>query len=465
MTYIEQIQSLQNPTFQHILQIAKESCDKEICRNNENGREICKPWYKINHGVDLLDSDEKLIQYLCSYGIMHKTKMYRAFDTIKDVSIFDKNCTIIDWGCGQGLATVCFFDFLKEHNIQNNVQNIILIEPSTMALERATLHTNAYLKDENKIKAVNKFLDDVEKYDIPINQPVTLHFFSNILDIQQIDLHKLAKLVGENVNGEHYFFCIGPNNARSNRIDDFYKHFNNPDILSNDEQGEHTLELLAEEINSQRLKSIKLIIFKFERNKNYFNNAILQMPTGKLNLDVLFDFPSQLSENIYFVIQNILKKDAIKISDYKHTNWLEHYTISKENESAIFRIHFNGKNRITKIDKPINSTEFSEYIFEKLKILQGIRIITPTELEFEFNEPFLKDFYNKIKNLLELSNFQIVNIEHNDWQEVYTIKKDPYFATYKFWYNKKGIFTRTENIQKRTTGLSDEINEILKSII
>jgi hypothetical protein len=62
-------------------------------------------WYKINHGIDLLDSDEKLIQYLCSYGVMHKTKMYRAFDTIKDVNIFNKNCTIIDWGCGQAFLT------------------------------------------------------------------------------------------------------------------------------------------------------------------------------------------------------------------------------------------------------------------------------------------------------------------------------------------------------------------------
>jgi len=465
MAYKEQIQELQNPTFQHILQIAKENCDEELCKNNENGRQVCKPWNKINHGVDLLDSDEKLIQYLCAYGAMHKTKMYSAFDTIKDVNIFDKNCTIIDWGCGQGLATVCFFDFLKEHNIQNNVQNIILIEPSTMALERATLHTNAYLKDENKIKTVNEFLDDVKKSDIATNQSVTLHFFSNILDIQQIDLQKLAKLVGENINGEHYFFCVGPNNAGSNRIDYFYNHFNSPDIISNEEQGEHTLELLAEETNNQRLRSIKLKIFKFEQNKNYFNSAILQISTEKLNSNIPFDFPSQLSKNIYFVIKNILKNETIKISDYKHTNWLEHYTILTENESAIIRVHFNGKNRISRIEKPINSTEFSEHIFDKLKIIQGLRVITRPELEFVFSEPFLQDFYIKLKNILEPLSFQIVNIEHNDWHEVYTIQKDSYFATYKFWYNGKGMFTRPENIQKRTTGLTDEINEILKSII
>lgn len=464
MAYTEEIKSLLNPTFQKILQIAKDNCNKEVCKTNENGRQICRPWNKINHGVDLLDSDEKLVQYLCAYGDMHKTKMYRAFDSVKDKSLFAKNCTIIDWGCGQCLATVCFFDFIKEHNIQNNVQNIILIEPSTMALERATLHTNAYLKNESKVKTINKFLDDVEKQDIVTNQPFTLHFFSNILDIPQIDLYKLAKLVGENVNGEHYFFCVGPNNRGSNRIDDFYNHFNNPDILSNEEEGEHTLELLVEEITSQKLSSIKLKIFKFEQNKNYFKIPILQQkPTEKLNSDIPFDFPSQLSKNIYFDIKKILNDETIKISDYKHTNWLEHYTFSTENESAIFRIHFNGRNRISKIEKPINSTEISEYIFNKLKVLQGVKIVTSSE--FEFDKPFLQEFYNKVKNNIEPFGFHIINIEHNDWQEVYTVQKDPYFATYKISYNKKGLFTGAINIPKRTTGLTDEINEILKSII
>src|SRR5699024_9663110 len=110
---------------------------------------------------------------------------------------FRNNLSIIDWGCGQGLASVCFFDFLKKQNIPNNTQKVILIEPSAQALERAKLHTNLYLKDESKIKGICKYLDDVEKSDIETDQPTTVHFFSNILDIEQIDLKKLAQLVGE----------------------------------------------------------------------------------------------------------------------------------------------------------------------------------------------------------------------------------------------------------------------------
>jgi hypothetical protein len=56
--------------------------------------------------------------------------------------VFNTDIAIVDWGCGQGLATVCFFDFLKSQGIPNNTRKVILIEPSEQALERAKLHTN-----------------------------------------------------------------------------------------------------------------------------------------------------------------------------------------------------------------------------------------------------------------------------------------------------------------------------------
>jgi hypothetical protein len=41
-------------------------------------------------------------------------------------------------------------------------------------------------------------------------------------------------------------------------------------------------------------------------------------------------------------------------------------------------------------------------------------------------------------------------------------KKNGFTATYKFHYNGQARFGRFEIIQNRTTGLTDEINELLK---
>ena len=259
MTYTEEIQALENPTFRKIKNIAHNSLD------HLSQQERTKLWEQLDHGVNLLDSHELLCQYLCSYGTQHDGRIKTSLSSINNPQqVFDRNFSIIDWGCGQGLATICFFDFLKQHNISNKTQKVILIEPSKMALERAKLHTNAYLKDENKIQIVNKFLDNVEKSDIVTNEPVILHFFSNILDIPYINLEKLSQLINQNIKGEQYFFCVCPLNYGNDRVDNFYNCLN-----SYAEQNEDKFQLLAEDSyqkDTQRSYSLKLKVFKIERN-------------------------------------------------------------------------------------------------------------------------------------------------------------------------------------------------------
>ena len=269
MAYQQDIQSLPNPTFQQIVRVAREYLSLEM---------RAKPWqYVPEHGTKPLKTENELNCYLAAYGSMHEAKIKNALSSIQNPQqVFNNNLTIVDWGCGQGLATICFFDFLKNNNIQNNVQKVILIEPSPMALERAKLHINAYLEDEGKIQMVPKFLDHVEQMDITFKQAITLHFFSNILDIQQIDLKKLAKLVGENVNGEHYFFCVGPLNCGSTRIDEFAKHLNIADEqIIGKNQGQlintrGTIKLLVFKIKGQVIEIIKTDFYPpVPNNVNY----------------------------------------------------------------------------------------------------------------------------------------------------------------------------------------------------
>ena len=106
--YANSIQSLQNPTFQQIRKISNDA----LSHFSKSERDIF--WKNLNQGVDLLDSHELMCQYIFSYGNMHEAKIQKALSSISNPKkVFNTDIAIIDWGCGQGLATVCFFDFLK----------------------------------------------------------------------------------------------------------------------------------------------------------------------------------------------------------------------------------------------------------------------------------------------------------------------------------------------------------------
>jgi len=140
--YKNQIQNLNNPTFQKIRGIA----NKSILQLSKTERD--ELWGKLNRGVDLLDSHELMCQYLFSFGNMHEAKIRDVVNHLPK-EILQNNFEIVDWGCGQGIGTICFFDFLKSKGIENKVKAVKLIEPSDKALNRANLHVGSYLNNHN----------------------------------------------------------------------------------------------------------------------------------------------------------------------------------------------------------------------------------------------------------------------------------------------------------------------------
>lgn len=196
---------------------------------------------------------------------------------------------------------------------------------------------------------------------------------------------------------------------------------------------------------------------------------ILTLNTEISEIELPFDFSNQTNfvKHIYLIVSECLKDENVNINDIRHTNYLEHYTISQGNETAVFKINYNSHNKITTIQKPASSTEFVESVYSKLVKLQSKLVIVAEpeikETEFEFEQAFQKEFYDSLKEKLEPYNFKIVKIEHKQFHEVYEIKKNGFTATYKFWYDGKLKFKKTEIIPTRTTGLVDEINELLKN--
>jgi len=218
--YSEKLYQIQNPTFDKIREISVRHI-MEIGNPDNLHTEL-------QQGVTIIQDENLLYKYIFNYGNMHKAKLYSAFDTF--VSELDNHTiNIIDYGCGQALATSLFLDYIKEKNLNINISNTILIEPSELALSRGLLHLDILKDSEIEIKAINKDLDSLETQDIIIdNSNITLHLLSNILDVEFFKLDKdFLDKVADSQNGLTYFLSVSPNinDKRNSRLDIFYQYF------------------------------------------------------------------------------------------------------------------------------------------------------------------------------------------------------------------------------------------------
>lgn len=208
MGYKERISSISNLTMDAII---------EDCRYNIPEQYRCRPYShrELNHGLDLLKSDEGLDCYIGAYGEMHQAKCKAVMQNMpfppKDSDIQSLSLEIIDWGCGQGIGAVCLVDYLKERELTQWLKKITLIEPSQASLERAIINVSKATYNSVRITPLNEYLPSIsDSHDvncIHFEQNYVFHIFSNILDVTEIDLAKLAQSMA--IPGHtHYILCI-----------------------------------------------------------------------------------------------------------------------------------------------------------------------------------------------------------------------------------------------------------------
>ncbi len=207
------------PTFNAII---------ELNKTNYNKVRSDAIFYSLQRGVKQLETEEQLFAYIFSYGRMHYAKLNSAITNLPDNI---NNHNVVDWGCGQGLASIAFLEYLKEKSILNLCKDVILIEPSLLALKRASLHVHIHTK---RIITINKDLDSVDKIDFPapgLNS--TVHLLSNILDIEMFSLSQLTETIKSTFKGINYFVITSPyvNETKTARIDSFVNQFNIEEVF------------------------------------------------------------------------------------------------------------------------------------------------------------------------------------------------------------------------------------------
>ena len=191
------------------------------------------PWAKLDHGCKILSTEDELNCYMAAYGEMHRAKAFYALSAMPFDEL-NESVEIVDYGCGQGLASMCFIEKMREGKCLPRLRKITLIEPSKAALRRAHLNLRQALRDAPncEIVTLEQFLpsttpsdNEVKSLDVKCN--IVVHLFSNVLDIATIDLEKTAALVSAS-GLRNYVICVGPNNLGACRINRF-THYLNPD--------------------------------------------------------------------------------------------------------------------------------------------------------------------------------------------------------------------------------------------
>lgn len=213
--------SIQTNNFDYIKDIY-EKCLEKYLKNKSS------TFSSIDSGRKILQFEEEVDAYIAFYGAQHYYKLVEAFNALNISNFQLHQLNIVSYGCGAATDTCSLISYCKTLNVDLPFKNLTLIEPSQVALQRGISYIGQALSSEESkiinIKPINKRIDELEDQDIYNNsQNSKLHVFSNILDLEEINLNKIANLIVKNCQKNSYFICISPKNYNGKvRIDDFY---------------------------------------------------------------------------------------------------------------------------------------------------------------------------------------------------------------------------------------------------
>ena len=110
----------------------------------------------LEHGAALLTNARQLNAYIAEYGEIHQAKLLFAYEKIPSKVWHEDGITVVDYGCGQGIAEMVLSDYMASRYIDNDyIKDFILIEPSRQNLQRCVKYVNSFF-NESIISAVCK---------------------------------------------------------------------------------------------------------------------------------------------------------------------------------------------------------------------------------------------------------------------------------------------------------------------
>ena len=162
---------------------------------------------EMNYGRRVLQNTDHLDSYLWTYGKIVR-QQWKVFleEYAHSFVIGREGINVIDYGCGQGLASALFLDAVPRE-MREQFRYFQLVEPSSVALRRATAVVGCYCP-KARITPTQSGLNELALgSEITAHDRSTIHLFSNVLDIVGIDsIGVLNKIV--TTPGTHAIFAI-----------------------------------------------------------------------------------------------------------------------------------------------------------------------------------------------------------------------------------------------------------------
>lgn len=178
----------------------------------------------LEHGAGLLTTPRQLNAYIAKYGEIHQAKLLLAYEKIPSKVWHEDGITIIDYGCGQGIAEMVLSDYIASMHIDNDyIKDFILIEPSQQSLQCCIKHVNSFFRDST-ICTVCKKDNQINAEDIIPKSSTVIHIFSNLIDLDDFDGNRIISLLNEDKSHNNIILCVSPyysEATRGKRIKEF----------------------------------------------------------------------------------------------------------------------------------------------------------------------------------------------------------------------------------------------------
>jgi hypothetical protein len=353
--YAQTLYGLSNPTFNAIRDVSFKQL--HIIGDTQ------ELYDRLIRGEVIIDTPDLLYKYFVSFGGKHKSKLYSAYDEII-TKLQNERFNIIDWGCGQGMATMVLLDYARQRGYQLDIQNITLIEPSPLALSRALLHVEVLKQKEYRIQTINSDFDCLNAEEIICNNDYKmLHLFSNILDVENFSLDMgFMKKVSQNIKSDSIFVCVSPNrnDKLNNRLDLFYNYFDEnfdteliasrDDTIENATRYEKIFEVkiqstqIVEEIRQEIITVQQGYQLDIIEALNGYSNYVVPI----LNMKILEDSINSDPEYAIFKIRKVAEVITSKI-----------YSGYEDNANIV---SFNDKIRYLAYEKKVFNKTITNYV-------------------------------------------------------------------------------------------------------
>lgn len=269
---------------------------------------------ELKRGTDILDDEDHLNMYLRSFGKMHQAKLnttYKSYPNLGEVVTGEVE--VFDWGCGQGIATICLLDYLKREKHSHKIKRVYLVEPSVPAVKRAKDIIKC-INEDIEVCVVNKVFDELSENDFISNSLSKIHLFSNILDVDLFDLPKFISLFQKVFTGVNHFLCVGPYYSNSKRLDDFLvatdpdSVFANYDLNKGEWEGDWSISLRVFFKNFDRIESVQDIRKRIEeshKKNQFFAGYVLDAVTDEFaGTDLVEESESLIKALSYFDVKS-----------------------------------------------------------------------------------------------------------------------------------------------------------------